>query len=84
MSSKKMSLVSTIAHEMVHLMGLPDIYNGVSLNPNGTMADSLMDGMSSRLSVETGLVTCDIPGVMKYFFGWIDDVVQIYENEQSL
>ncbi len=70
---------STFIHETVHLMGLPDIYAKVSVNPSGTMADSVMDGSSSRWTRTSGSKTNDIPGIMKYLFGWIEDVTEVYE-----
>ncbi len=69
--------VSTMAHEMVHMMGLPDIYGDVGVNMSGTHSDSVMEGLSSISGREEGTVVMNVPGIMKFFFGWIDDVVEV-------
>jgi M6 family metalloprotease-like protein/uncharacterized repeat protein (TIGR02543 family) len=54
-----------LAHETIHLIGLPDIYANVGVNPGGTMANTIMDGFA------------DVAGIMKYLYGWIDNPIFI-------
>jgi len=49
------------AHETCHMLGLPDVYAGAFLNPNGTGANITMDGSLG-----------DLPGIMKYIYNWIE------------
>lgn len=63
--------IQTLVHESVHIMGLPDIYANVGVNISGTTADSLMDGEYS-----------DIPAIMKFFFGWYNNFIEVGETEE--
>ena len=56
--------LGTICHETCHLFGPPDIYENVSLNPDGSCAETIMDVANRG----------DLPGIMKYFMGWLDHV----------
>ena len=77
--TKQYKNVATFAHEMVHLMGIPDMYANVSVNKSGNFADALMcDGLTSSWNNENGSTTVNMPGIIKLFFGWLDNVQQIY------
>ncbi|MCL2426998.1 MAG: hypothetical protein FWD05_11760 [Oscillospiraceae bacterium] len=56
-----------LVHEAVHLMGLLDIdlHAGLPLNPAGPGATTVMNAFAT---------IGDIPGIMKYVFGWIDPI----------
>lgn len=69
--------VATACHEIIHLMGFPDLYAGHGVNPEGTGTDSIMEGKLFASSEETGLISANVPGILKLFFGWIDDVVEV-------
>ena len=62
--------VEVLIHETIHMFGPPDIYAGVNVNPGGSKATSVMD---------QGLG--DIPGIMKYVLGWIDQPIYVKTNE---
>lgn len=72
--------ISTVAHETVHLMGLPDIYGNVGVNLSGTHTDTILEGLSSNWNGDRGTVHSNIAGIMKFFFGWIDNVVEVSSN----
>lgn len=58
--------VETLAHETCHLLGLPDIYEGVYVNQAGSGASTIMndhDGMPG-----------DLPSIMKCIYDWIDPI----------
>jgi len=59
------NLLYALSHETTHLMGPPDIYAGVGLNPAGTGALTIMEGVSGS----------DLPGVIKCIFGWIEPTI---------
>jgi len=56
-------IINIVAHETCHMMGLPDVYAGVSVNNGGLWATSIMD---------KGVITGDLPCIMKCVFGWIE------------
>ena len=55
-----------IAHETCHMFGIGDMYANVRLNPDGIMTDCIMDSGDG-----------DLPGITKYFLGWIDNPIFI-------
>jgi len=66
--------VEVLAHETCHLMGLPDIYQNVSINPAGSGANTIMDGAHDG----------DIPAIMKCMFDWIEPVLITGTTEVTL
>ena len=60
----------TLCHETCHMFGIPDIYAGSGLNPQGSNTDSIMDDDGSE---HQG--TGDLPGILKYALGWIDNPI---------
>ena len=53
----------TILHETCHMLGVPDMYAGVGLNP---------DGIETKCIMENG--QGDLPSPTKFVFGWLDNV----------
>jgi M6 family metalloprotease-like protein len=60
-------LITTMVHEAVHMMGLLDIdtHAAPPLNPEGPGATTVMNAWAT---------IGDLPGIMKYLFGWIEPI----------
>ena len=69
--------VYTVAHESIHLMGIPDIYDNVGCNLDGTHAETIMGEYTGAYANQYGIIHSNIPGIIKFFFGWIDNVVEV-------
>ncbi len=58
--------INTIAHETCHMFGMGDMYDNTQLNPVGIKTDCIMESGDG-----------DLPGITKYFLGWIDNPIFI-------